>query len=76
MKLSDIEEAAMLHSALQDLQRQIELIESGVSLGVTIEGRYQDDKFVDFVRPKAVEGLKVRKAIILNNLQKLGVEQE
>ena len=39
---------------MKELQRQKGILESGAGLGVTIQSTYQDNAFLDAIRPHAV----------------------
>ena len=75
----------MKHTDFKTVQRYVEEIEAinldlvhvtggGSGLGVTIQGRYQDDHIVDQVRPVVAGILQVAKIDRLLQLRRLDVE--
>ncbi|WP_136072356.1 hypothetical protein [Klebsiella variicola] len=52
--------ACYLYNEIKELKRLKSIIESGAGLGVTIQSAYQDNAFLDAVRPHAVAELDRR----------------
>lgn len=73
MKLTDLDTANHLFSALRELRSQKEHVK-GNGLGVTILGRYQDDVFLAAVRPFALSELDRRIAYHIHQLRELGIK--
>ncbi|MEA8924166.1 hypothetical protein, partial [Citrobacter freundii] len=63
--------AYYLNNDIKELQRQKSILESGAGLGVTIQSTYQDNVFLEAIRPHAVAELDRRideKKVVLVNL--------
>lgn len=54
MNAENLSAACYLYNEIKELQRLNSIIESGAGLGVTIQSAYQDNAFLDAVRPHAV----------------------
>lgn len=54
MNAENLSAACYLYNEVKELQRLKSIIESGAGLGVTIQSAYQDNAFLDAVRPHAV----------------------
>lgn len=54
MNAENLSSACYLYNEMKELQRLKSIIESGAGLGVTIQSAYQDNAFLDAVRPHAV----------------------
>lgn len=54
MNAENLSAACYLYNEIKELQRLKSIIESGAGLGVTIQSAYQDNAFLDAVRPHAV----------------------
>ncbi len=76
MKYEDYEKVRRLHDEIASLDKDLAYVNGGSGgLGVTIQGRYQDDHIVDQVRPVVAGGiLQVAKIDRLLQLRRLGVE--
>lgn len=72
MKLEDFGKVHALAKRRAELKGQVELVE-GKGLGVTIQGRYQDDDMVDVARPCILNELQGRIDDIERELIALGV---
>ena len=71
MNAENLSEAYYLNNEIKELQRQKNILESGAGLGVTIQSTYQDNAFLDAIRPHAVAELDRRideKKVVLVNL--------
>ncbi|HCR9764881.1 hypothetical protein [Citrobacter koseri] len=71
MKAENLSEAYYINNEIKELQRQKSILESGAGLGVTIQSTYQDNAFLDAIRPHAVAELDRRideKKVVLVNL--------
>nr|WP_207147381.1 hypothetical protein [Klebsiella pneumoniae] len=67
----NLSEAYYINNEIKELQRQKSILESGAGLGVTIQSTYQDNAFLDAIRPHAVAELDRRideKKVVLVNL--------
>lgn len=73
MKLSDQQSVQILVNERKELVSSMELVK-GNGLGVTIQGRYQDDTMLDRARPSVLAELQRRINVIDNNLTDYGVE--
>lgn len=60
MNAENLSAACYLYNEIKELQRLKSIIESGAGLGVTIQSAYQDNAFLDAVRPHAVAELDRR----------------
>ena len=76
MKYEDYEKVRRLHDEIASLDKDLAYVNGGSGgLGVTIQGRYQDDHIVDQVRPVVAGILQVAKIDrLLLQLRRLGVE--
>ncbi|WP_407609274.1 hypothetical protein [Klebsiella aerogenes] len=71
MNAENLSEAYYINNEIKELQRQKRILESGAGLGVTIQSTYQDNAFLDAIRPHAVAELDRRideKKVVLVNL--------
>lgn len=70
MNAENLSEAYYINNEIKELQRQKSILESGAGLGVTIQSTYQDNAFLDAIRPHAVAELDRRieekKAVLVN----------
>ncbi|EPI4794443.1 MAG: hypothetical protein E6Z24_01715 [Dialister sp.] len=73
MNAENLNAACYLYKEIKELQRLKSIIESGAGLGVTIQSAYQDNAFLDAVRPHAVAELDRRIDEKRTALIKLGV---
>ncbi len=73
MKIEDYDKVRRLHDEIASLDKDLAYVNSN-GLGVTIQGRYQDDPIVDQVRPVVAGILQVAKIDRLLQLRRLGVE--
>lgn len=60
MKAEYLSNAYYINNEMQELQRQKGILESGAGLGVTIQSAYQDNAFLEAIRPHAVAELDRR----------------
>ena len=75
MKYEDYEKVRRLHDEIASLDKDLAYVNGGGNgLGVTIQGRYQDDEIVDQVRPVVAGILTVAKIDRLLKLRSLGIE--
>ncbi|VUS59263.1 hypothetical protein SB6424_00221 [Klebsiella pasteurii] len=73
MNAENLSVACYLYNEIKELQRLKSIIESGAGLGVTIQSAYQDNAFLDAVRPHAVAELDRRIDEMRTALIRLGV---
>lgn len=73
MNAENLSEAYYLNNDIKELQLQKSILESGAGLGVTIQSTYQDNAFLDAIRPHAVTELDRRIQKKIEALAKLGV---
>lgn len=73
MNAENLSEAYYLNNDIKELQRQKNILESGAGLGVTIQSTYQDNAFLDAIRPHAVAELDRRIVEKKKSLSTLGV---
>ncbi|EOQ22841.1 MULTISPECIES: hypothetical protein [Citrobacter] len=60
MNVENLSEAYYLNNNIKELQRQKDILESGSGLGVTIQSTYQDNAFLEAIRPHAAAALDRR----------------
>ena len=60
MNVENLSDAHYIYTAMKELQRQKGILKSGAGLGVTIQSTYQDNAFLDAIRPHAVDELDRR----------------
>ncbi|EHG2668505.1 hypothetical protein J4116_000146 [Salmonella enterica] len=60
MNVENLTESYYINNGIKELQRQKGILESGAGLGVTIQSTYQDNAFLDAIRPHAVAELNRR----------------
>ena len=70
MNAENLSEAYYLNNDIKELQSQKSILESG---GVTIQSTYQDNAFLDAIRPHAVAELDRRIVEKKKSLSTLGV---
>lgn len=73
MKEKDLSRAYSISQHISKLQIERDLIADGAGLNVTIQSTYQDDTFVDAIRPHALAELDRRIEEQRNTLADLGV---
>ncbi|MBJ8677797.1 hypothetical protein NFK58_14920 [Citrobacter portucalensis] len=73
MNAENLSEAYYLNNDIKELQLQKSILESGAGLGVTIQSTYQDNAFLDAIRPHAVAELDRRIVEKKKSLSTLGV---
>lgn len=73
MNAENLSEAYYINNEIKELQRQKSILESGAGLGVTIQATYQDNAFLNVIRPHAVAELERRIGQKRAVLVKLGV---
>lgn len=73
MNAEHLSEAHHIAMQISELQRHKNTIETGGGLGVTIQSAYQDNTFVDAIRPHALAELDKRIQGMKDSLIKLGV---
>lgn len=73
MNAENLSEAYYLNNDIKELQLQKSILESGAGLGVTIQSTYQDNAFLEAIRPHAVTELDRRIQQKIEALAKLGV---
>ncbi|MCX8967728.1 hypothetical protein NLN82_18155 [Citrobacter portucalensis] len=73
MKAENLSNAYYINNEMQELQRQKGILESGPGLGVTIQSAYQDNAFLEAIRPHAVAELDRRIEEKKASLVKLGL---
>ena len=73
MNAENLSEAYYLNNDIKELQRQKSILESGAGLGVTIQSTYQDNAFLDAIRPHAVAELDRHIVEKKKSLSTLGV---
>lgn len=71
MNVENLSNAHYIYNEMKEIQRQKSILESGSGLGVTIQSTYQDNVFLEAIRPHAVAELDRRieeKIAVLVNL--------
>ena len=70
MNVENLSNAHYIYNEMKELQRQKEILKGGSGLGVTIQSAYQDNAFIEAIRPHAVTELDRRieekKAVLVN----------
>lgn len=70
MNAENLSEAYYINNEIKELERQKSILESGAGFGVTIQSTYQDNAFLDAIRPHAVAELDRRieekRAVLVN----------
>jgi len=74
MKLSDMQEANAISQLYVDKRKVYREIQSGVALGVTFGGRYQNDDFVDKIRPHVLRELLQELDALEEKLEAFGIK--
>ncbi|MGP2519102.1 hypothetical protein ACTUSX_04340 [Pantoea ananatis] len=73
MDIKNFDAATYIVGNLRKIEYEIEMISKGNWLGVTIQGAYQKDDFVDAIRPAVLTELSYRRDALRAELEKLGV---
>ncbi|MEZ7797941.1 hypothetical protein ABUS55_15445 [Citrobacter pasteurii] len=60
MNAENLSNAYYIYNEIKELQRQKGMLESGAGLGITIQSTYQDNAFLETIRPHAVAELERR----------------
>ncbi|HIA1116594.1 TPA: hypothetical protein ACWO74_001656 [Salmonella enterica subsp. enterica serovar Muenchen] len=71
MNVENLSNAHYIYNEMKELQRQKSMLENCAGLGVTIQSTYQDNVFLEAIRPHAVAELDRRieeKIAVLVNL--------
>lgn len=74
MNIDDLSAAVSIRDRLRNLQLQHLYVSEGKALGVTIQSTYQDDPFVNAVRPVVLAELNRRIEEAQDQLRELGVD--
>ncbi|HBV3603383.1 TPA: hypothetical protein MDV36_000050 [Klebsiella aerogenes] len=73
MNINNVNAASILCEQLKELEGQYLLVARGEGLGITIQGRYQDDDFVNAIRRSVTGELSRRIGAVKHHLTELGV---
>ena len=73
MNVENLSNAHYIYNEMKELQRQKSMLENGAGLGVTIPSTYQDNVFIEAIRPHAVAELDRRIEEKKNALSVIGV---
>lgn len=73
MNVENLSEAYYINNEIKELQRLKSILESGAGLGVTIQSTYQDNVFLEAIRPHAVAELDRRIEEKRSMLVKFGI---
>ncbi len=73
MNVENLSNANYIYNEMKELQRLKGILESGAGLGVTIQSTYQDNAFLDAIRPHAMAELERRIVEKKKSLSTLGV---
>ncbi|VVT48040.1 hypothetical protein UYSO10_1972 [Kosakonia radicincitans] len=76
MKVKHLSEAYSISKQVAELHRVRDIIASGAGLGITIQSTYQDDTFIENIRPYVIDELNRRIAEKNLLLKALGVSLE
>lgn len=74
MNIDDLSKAVSIRDRLGNLQRQHQLVSEGNALNITIQSTYQDDPFVNAVRPVVLAELNRRIEEAQDQLRELGID--
>lgn len=74
MNIDDLSRAVSIRDRLSELLLQHLYVSEGKALGVTIQSKYQDDAFVDAVRPVVLTEINRRIEEAQDQLRELGVD--
>lgn len=73
-KMEDIQKANALLDSIRSLKYQINFVTSGHGLGITIQSTYQNEAFVDAIRPHVVKYMEGELEKLYQRLRDLGVD--
>lgn len=73
-KMEDIQKANALLDSIRSLKYQINFVTAGHGLGITIQSTYQNEAFVDAIRPHVVEYMEGELEKLYQRLKDLGVD--
>ncbi|WP_447874646.1 hypothetical protein [Serratia fonticola] len=73
MKLENLSKAIGIQEQLKGLEAQYHMVVRGEGLGITIQGSYQDDAFVDAIRSSVTGELSRRIGARKSELAELGI---
>lgn len=76
MKASDLKRAYEIQDSIEKIEHQINFIRNGHHLGITIQGTYQKDEFVDAIRPHVIDHMEKGVKTLKAKLKALGIEPE
>ncbi|PTA87472.1 hypothetical protein CWM66_26450 [Kosakonia sp. H7A] len=76
MQVKHLSEAYSISKQVVELQRARSIIAGGAGLGITIQSTYQDDTFIENIRPYVIDELDRRIAEKNELLEALGVSLE
>ncbi|SEK37118.1 hypothetical protein SAMN04487787_101646 [Kosakonia sacchari] len=76
MQVKHLSEAYSISMQVAELQRARGIIAGGTGLGITIQSTYQDDTFIENIRPYVLDELDRRIAEKNELLEALGVSLE
>jgi hypothetical protein len=73
-KMEDIQKANALLDSIRSLKYQINFVTAGHGLGITIQSTYQNEAFVDAIRPHLVKYMEGELEKLYQRLKDLGVD--
>lgn len=73
-KMEDIQKANAILDSIRSLKYQINFVTAGHGLGITIQSTYQNEEFVDAIRPHVVEYMEGELEKLYQRLKDLGVD--
>lgn len=73
-KMEDIQKANALLDSIRSLKYQINFVTAGHGLGITIQSTYQNEAFVDAIRPHVVKYMEGELEKLYQRLRDLGVD--
>lgn len=73
-KMEDIQKANALLDSIRSLKYQINFVNAGHGLGITIQSTYQNEAFVDAIRPHVVKYMEGELEKLYQRLRDLGVD--
>lgn len=73
-KMEDIQKANALLDSIRSLKYQINFVTAGHGLGITIQSTYQNEAFVDAIRPHVVKYMEGELEKLYQRLKDLGVD--
>lgn len=74
MNIKNLHMAVSYESRLRELEHQHQLVASGKALAITLQSAYQDDAFVDALRPQVLLEITRRIEEVKTQLRSFGID--